>query len=322
MLRRSAPRSSKCVAKLWRRLCGLILALAAVCSTYLRTMFWMLRTDRRVPEGFFTRLAFGAEGATVTGNTVCDSYDSAKGTYASQASGDHAGENGDVGSNGDIRVSGVVKVYGDATPGPGCTVTGSGYVHGSTAPAEEEAEVAVYSYAPEGESPGELDTERTLAGGTYRFSSIKLASNDTLYLGVFPGEEVTVYVDEHIRITANARIVILDGVKVVIHHGGTPGAGIVFAGRGVVNESGTPARLLICSATAGNLVFAGSSDFHGAVLAPLARVRLTGTSAFYGAVVARETDITCARAHYDEALAYPETGGLTPYGSVSWRVLK
>ena len=43
---------------------------------------------------------------------------------------------------------------------------------------------------------------------------------------------------------------------------------------------------------------------------------------FYGAVTARSVELFTAGAHFDEALAYPGTGGQTQYESVSWRLLK
>ena len=67
--------------------------------------------------------AFGGSSVDAGGISLCDSYDSDVGTYASQVSGDHAGENGNIASNGNITASGTADVYGDATPGPGDSVT-------------------------------------------------------------------------------------------------------------------------------------------------------------------------------------------------------
>lgn len=281
-------------------------------------------TIQQLPTGVFRWLAFGSETVTVIGETVCDSYDSAKGTYESQESGGYSGDRGDIASDGIIRVTGTSDVYGNAVPGPGdyVEINGTACVHGSTVPAEKEVELPGYSYEPPIASEGGLSSNRTLAGGSYRFSFINLTNTEVLRLGVFAGDEVVVYVDGGIRVTGNAQIEVLDGAMAVIHHGGMWNTGVFIGGGGVVNGSGAPAGFIINSASTRSLVFAGSSDFYGAVFSPEATVKLAGNNEFYGALTANEVELNAAAAHFDEALAYPDTGGFTYYKSVSWRIVK
>ena len=95
---------------------------------------------------------------TLAGNVFADSYDSADGTYSSQAvnvdpcSGEtYANANGDIGSNSDVTVTGGVTIFGDVTPGMNGSVTISGggaLIYGSTAPRTEPAEFESYEYDP------------------------------------------------------------------------------------------------------------------------------------------------------------------------------
>lgn len=174
----------------------------------------------RTDSSLFTKAAFGDEGLSMTGNGFCDSYDSDAGTYAEQVSGGHAGENGNVGSNADISLGPNTQIWGDATPGPESSVSGSGGVSGSTAPAEDEFPVQSYTYSPAGTDLGTLNSSTTLASGTYRYSSISLAGHDVLTLGAGYGDRVVLYVDGSIGVSGHAQITIPDGVQVTLHHGG------------------------------------------------------------------------------------------------------
>src|SRR5262245_2320986 len=94
---------------------------------------------RRIPGGVWNYAVVGKNSINLSGSSVADSYDSRLGTYASQATnsdslGAYALSGGAIASNGNITLSGA-HVHGDATPGPGNTITLSGgaAVSGSTA---------------------------------------------------------------------------------------------------------------------------------------------------------------------------------------------
>jgi hypothetical protein len=304
----------------------------AVAATNLGGDVWRLRSaathgeysrgvevviDRKVSSPF-TSLAFGGTSLSVGGTCMCDSYDSDHGTYASQVSGSHANENGDVASNGDISAGGNATVYGDATPGEGDTTTvgGSAYVDGSTAPASADRELDPYTYSPVGTSAGQLNSSTTLASGTYRYSDIKYVSSDTLTVGVNPGDVVTVYIDGQISLSANSKILITSGAKCIMHQGTGKAS---FTGQGVVNTSQIPANFLFFSATTYEVKFAGGSDFYGAAYAPNADLKLAGNSAFYGAAVGNTVDISStADLHYDEALARLDLDPTPSYQVKAW----
>ena len=82
------------------------------------------------------------EQLTLNSSVLIDSYDSALGDYASQATNltnthVHANTNGDVRSNEGIVLNSLATVFGDAVPGAGFSVTfnNGSYVSGSTAQA-------------------------------------------------------------------------------------------------------------------------------------------------------------------------------------------
>ena len=272
-------------------------------------------------SGSFQYLAFGNERTTVRGNPLCDSYDSAFGTYACQVNENHARSDGSVASNDDIVVSGTVRIYGNTTPGPEgeVIIAGTPYIDGSTCPAEEIMSVPTYSYLPVTASLGVLDSSTTLTSGTYRFSRINLMGNDKVDIGIWPGDRIVIYVDGRISVVANACIRIINNAVVEIHHGGFWGSDINIAGKSIVNESGLPANFTIFSACDKDVSVVGRSDFHGAILAPFARVKLAGNSDFYGAVVGQTVDIRSPSVHYDEALGYKNQTPLTSYVVKSWR---
>ncbi len=277
----------------------------------------------------FTHAAFGGTSLDMSGVTLCDSYDSDNGSYASQVSGDHAGENGTVASNGDISVGSNAYVWGDATPGPDGSVTGAENISGLTTPADEATEIDPYIYTPVGSSLGILNSTTTLSSGTYRYSSIKLTGGKTLTLGENAGDEVTLYIDGIINVGGGSTIQIYyhddgdpqtdDSAKVVIHHGSDK---ITFGGNGVVNDSGIPANFILYSATTSEVKCSGTSAFFGAVYAPNAPIKLTGTSEFFGSAVGASVTVSGTfDLHYDEALARLDSFTSEEYYQQSWREL-
>ena len=296
------------------------LLVAGICGEQSRVLEVVVKEK---PNGPFCGAVFGVYGVTIGGSPVCDSYDSLLGPYAGQVSGDHARENCGVASNGDIRLIGDVKLYGDATPGPGHKVTmpGSVYVSGSTCPAEEMRVIESYVYEPVGADLGVLSGNHTLADGTYHCSEIKLTGTEILHLGCLKGDRVTLYVDGFISVTGSAKIRVHEGASAVIHHGGDGGVGMLLAGGGMVNTSGTPADCMIYSAAKVWITVAGESDFHGTIYAPGAPVTLAGTHDYYGAVVGATVGMFGNGIHFDEALGYLDSTARPRFESMSWREL-
>jgi hypothetical protein len=267
----------------------------------------------------FEMAAFGGSGVSVGGTCMVDSYDSRVDTYANQVDGDHAGENGHIGSNGNIIASDDATVYGDAESGPtgSVTVTDNASISGGTSSAFDEQHLDPFVYTPVGSSEGQLNSSIELSSGTYRYSQIKLTSSDTVVLGKNEGDEVTIYVDGSIGMSANSSIVITSGTSVVMYHGSGKAE---FTGTGLVNSSQIPASFLFFSATTDSVKFAGSSDFYGAAYCPTAPATIIGTSDFYGSIVGNTVTVAgTADIHYDEALADIQIISDFRYEANSWR---
>jgi hypothetical protein len=99
-------------------------------------------------EALFKGVLNSKETLTLNQGVLIDSYKSKDGSYASQVTNLHNGrpyalDNGDVLSNQGIVFNANTYVFGDATPGPGYSVTGPftggnpAYLSGSNAPAPE-----------------------------------------------------------------------------------------------------------------------------------------------------------------------------------------
>ena len=275
----------------------------------------------------FRKAMFGDIDLGAAGNVFTDSYDSDVGTYGSQVKSIHAATgrpyanaNGSLGSNADITLRGGVIVMGDATPGPGHSVTISGtgvIVTGSTAPAPEAVPMPPVSYSPSIPSSGSYDPSTcptTFGTGEYRYSDLKLSSKTTL---TFTGD-VDLYVDGDLTITAQAAVVVSSGGSLTIHHGsGT----LKLTGQGVLNDARTPDALQVYSSST-DVEITGNGDLYGAVYAPNAKISPTGTSVIYGSLIGREVYISgTTDFHYDEALARATSTSSGRMRVVSWRVI-
>src|SRR5262249_27441608 len=128
---------------------------------------------------------FGDRGVTLRSNSKIDSFDSSKGTYASQVSGAYAKANGNVGSNDSISVASNAKVYGYAQYGPdsGDTISiasnatlldgyGAADTHVTLAP------VVAPSYSNSGALT--VNGSKTLGPGNIQYTSITTKSNSSL----------------------------------------------------------------------------------------------------------------------------------------------
>lgn len=252
---------------------------------------------------------FGDLDVTMSGTVFSDSYQSGKGTYASQAlnkdskSGKtYAGAKGSVGSNQAITVSGNVTVMGDVTPGPGKTLTSSGSVSisGSTTPASSPRSMPAVTYSPSLSSSGALSmsgkSTQTLSAGSHRFDSISMTAQTQLDIS----GDVVLYVDGDFSVSGQAVFNVPAGSSLTIHHGS---GSMSLTGGGLVNTSALPKNVSIHSATTGTIAIAGNSAFYGVVDAPKAELKPSGTTDLYGAFVVKTVKISgTAVFHYDEDL--------------------
>ena len=296
---------------------------AASLGSSTRSIEAVLRSE---PTSLFLRALFSNDPLTVSGNISTDSYDSRDGSYASQASHvdpvtgiTYANPHGDIGSNQGINASGSITVMGNATPGPGYSVSTSGnaYIEGSTTCAPHPVSLPVPTYAPVGPSLGAFNiggaTTRTLGPGTYHYSSFRTSGRSTARCQ----GNVTLYVDGNFLISGLSSLVILPGSHVTIQHGS---GSFQVTGNGVANLGHNPLDFMVYSSTAGRVENSGNSDFYGAIYAPNADTWLTGNSDTYGSVVGRVLHVTGnSDFHYDEALAEVPGPGPGTYTIRSWR---
>jgi hypothetical protein len=240
---------------------------------------------------------FGRDALTLSGSGIADSYDSSLGTYASQVSGVHAGEEVCVASNGTIDISGVFMVYGTASPGPGFTVTSPTNVTGSTTPAISPVLPDPYAYSPAVASLGPWSGPGDLGPGVLRYDSFDLAGGGDL---TFHGD-VELWVDGGFSLSGTAQIVVAPGASLVIHHGT---GDLSLAGNGLVNQSAVPSKLQVFSASSTLISVLGTADFHGVVYAPEAAFVANGAASVYGSVIARTIEASGGPGlHYDVALS-------------------
>lgn len=264
---------------------------------------------------YFPRAAFGRTAVNLQGHGVTDSYDSRLGSYASQATVSAAaggatlgGSDGDVASNGTIDLQGGTSlVNGDATPGPGHSVTLSSgaLVTGSTTAASEEL---VYEPIAETEFATVLATNDNL---TLDVSDAAILYDHTLKtMEVKSGAELVLpagtYFFSSLSLQGGGSIRVTGPVTVYITHAmDLSGGSLVNAGAAaehfLVYARALP--LPVASSKSPLIRSAGNSTSVMAVYAPDMDIEIWAGSALLGAVVGETVTIQAsASLHYDVAL--------------------
>jgi len=258
---------------------------------------------------------------TTSGSSFSDSYNSAAGTYASQATNYdavnlkyYANTSGGLSSNGDISLSGGT-FYGNVTPGPTGTLSSSAYISGSSAPAAAPQVFPPYVYTPPIAASGAYTQSggtNTLTGGTYRFTQFTISGGGQLTLS----GDVTIYVDAKFTSSGgSSKIILAPGARVQIHHGIND---FTLSGGGVMNTSQIPSDFQVFSASTTKVTYSGGSAFHGAIYSPTADMTISGGSGFFGAGVGKSVTMSGgATFHYDEGLGASGTPGA--YVLAAWR---
>jgi len=285
-------------------------------------------------SGFYRWAAFGDEWVHLNSNSRTDSFDSQDGSYASQASGSgndlHANEEGDVGSNANISMNSNIKIWGDASPGPSGTVTGSKLMNitGSTTP------MATTIALPDVVVPSISVTafngtiSQTLTSGLYHFANLQMNSNKTLTIN----GPATIVCDN---------FKLKSGSSISVNAASGP---VVFY---VVDDFVLNANTMIASTTSNpqdvtfkllsdNILdpgidvdfdsdligFDSNSKLYGTIYAPEAAVTINSNFELFGALVARRVDLNSnCRLHYDERLMTAGGAAAAAYDTLSWRVI-
>jgi len=297
-----------------------------------RTGASMELVARSVPNTIWRYGAFGREHLHMDSNARVDSYDSALGTYATQAvngsgSSAYARTNGDIGSNGDITVDQNAKIWGDASAGPehSTTVLGNAVVTGSTASASAQLEmpaITVPTYTSYGSLTVNANTTIPTSNRTY--GNLRVGSNRTLTItgpANFVVSNLTLNSGSSILVNANngpVTIIVLDSFimnsNTIIRSNDYQPADVSLKllSDNVINPE---VRVQL-----DEVDFNSNSQVYGTIYAPTAAVTFDSNFELYGAIMARSLDIDSnSRFHYDEALVAATSSGLPTFETICWR---
>ena len=245
---------------------------------------------------------WGLEGITGNGSIVTDSYDSSEGPYGSG----NIRPNGDICSCQDIDVFGSVEIHGDAMYGEGYGFypRGGAYEvwgviadHGCNVP-PFEADFAAAAVDNDNATIG-----TTVPRGQDPFRghpwNLRIGGRDSLTLagGTYYFTSASLTGQGTLNIAGPTTIFVTGPAD--------------FRGGGIFNSSENPSDLVIyCSDPTVKL--RGTSGFYGALIAPNSDVKLVGTSDFYGTLLGRTLDANGdTEIHVDETLV-SELFGVDP----------
>ncbi len=271
----------------------------------------------------------GCNGITVNGRSFIDSYNSSKGTYASQVVGNHAGSSDYAQTcvtNANISLIGGAAIYGNALATGVVTTTGGAAVYGTINqnqpvsncdPLGVAALVAANkpSGTPTSISLNGNNNQTLTAPGTFYYSGIDLKSQSNLTIS--GTGNVTMFINGNFSLGGGATFTIASTAKVTMYVTGT----IAADGGGIYNQ-GPPPNLIIYSSYSGSsgVDVGGNYVFSGAVYAPLTDVYIHGTADYEGAVRGLTvTDKGTSDFHYDVALQNVPGGGILGYVPIAWK---
>lgn len=239
--------------------------------------------------------------STTSANVFIDSYKSSLGSYASQATNTYsdgkttytyARDKGNVGTNGNISHKNGI-IFGNATPGPGKTVTGSGIVTGSTLPAPEVVDLPTPAYKVPAGIPLSKAPAAPLVLGASGTSTV-YHFEDLVTKGSFKSitikGNVTLYVDDRICMNAG-EILEFSGpdAQLTLYHGS---GNITLNGQSLTGgATANPNKFQIFSSSTGDITFNGGSTAYVSVSAPSMWFKQTGTNVFYGRIIASTIDV-------------------------------
>ena len=264
---------------------------------------------------------------TLNEGVMIDSFDSEKGTYASQVVNSahgfsYANGNGDVRSNSDVILNAHGTVFGDATPGPGHSVslaTGA-YVEGSVEAAQEG-----FVFPP-------IEFPVFPAQGNYTVAPLGAA---TLGPGNYDFDVFTINKDATLNVTGPATIVVdsfTGGKTAKLKINATNGP-VTFYVRGAYSHiagfeasavSGSPMALAFMVGGTTNVVFPSLTKVRGAYYAPNANILFANGNECWGAFAANRIDMSNAmHFHFDETLLDHWAGegqdGSDPVNVLAWQ---
>jgi hypothetical protein len=258
------------------------------------------------PAPLFQTTLNSKDQITLSDGVLIDSYDSAMGDYASQATNvtngvTHAGTNGDVRSNVDVVLDTDAMLLGDAAPGPGFTVSlaGGSYVSGSTTPAScafAFPPIEFPSLPPSGNTIVLANLSAAIPPGEYDFGVLTIGQDATLTL---TGPTTIVVADFKGCQDANLVIDASNGpVEILVS-----GTYTHMSGFEAMPVNGSPLALAFQIGGTADVVFPASTAIRGAYYAPDADIVFASQNECWGAFAANRITLTDdMKLHFDENL--------------------
>jgi hypothetical protein len=219
-----------------------------------------------------------------------------------------------VGSNANVTIDSNIGVYGDAHPGPGGTVSGSGLANitGNTTPMPEVIDLPDI-VVPVIASSGNLSvgSPMTLASGDYHYDSLvvefKLKSGADLVIDATSGP-VEFFVLGDFILNSNTSIAATTedpraaSFNLLSDNILDPGVDVIFA--------------------ADVVEFDSNSRMFGTIYAPSAEIDIDSNFELFGSLVARRVGLhSNSRIHFDEQLAAASEAATATYETLCWRLI-
>ncbi len=253
------------------------------------------------------------EQLTLNSRVVIDSFDSAVGTYASQAVNSfttttstprtytYAGDNGDARSNADIVLNADATVLGDAIPGPSHAVTfaNGSFVSGATTPALVPFDFPLLTMPPypvTGAYNVPNGSSATLPSGNYGYTSFSIQKDATLTItgpaeilvdDFFGGKDANLIID------ASAGPVTFHVADTYTHTNGFEADA----------APGSPMAVAFLVDGIQDITFPSGSKVRGAYYTPNANILFAGNNECWGAFAGNRIDMSNdMRFHFDEDL--------------------
>jgi len=261
----------------------------------------------------------GCDAVTISAGVNTDSYNSSSGPYSSSA---NTTSGGDIGSNGSWLSSGTSTIHGNIwLPHPTVGSCPSADIQYSGSLTYNNADTLTSPYNPP--SPTSVSTPTTttnisgsnntttLSPGTLYGNFNISGTNNTL---AFPSAG-TYYINSITNSGVTTTLQMPSSGQVILNIGGNGGATTSLSGATIFNSSTSQIadNLIIYYAGTNSFTASGSTSGAAVLYAPNAPVTLSGSAAWYGAIVAKTfTDSGGAAIHFDTALLSAGGVGSSP----------
>ena len=247
-------------------------------------------------------------GVTMSNSSYTDSYDSSVGAYG----GSNKGSNGDVGGNADISMSNSAYINGDVSTGPSGSFNDPNNTYHSGGAVTHTNNVSLPAVTVPSVlivlgSGGAVNLSNsgtmTLNSGNYKYSTVNISNSATLTINATTAP-VNIYLTgstSSINISNSAQISIPSANKypVTFYTDG----GTTISNGSIINNSYTPANLVLYNTSSNAISISNSGNFYGAIYAPSASVSMSNSATIYGSVISNSLTMSnSGTIHYDQSL--------------------